>query len=49
MAANLPFYLSDDEDMKQDNEEQEQLKAFVSLPDKIILGWKKYFARGVSL
>ncbi|CAF1513322.1 unnamed protein product [Rotaria sordida] len=39
-APNVPFSLSDD-DMKQDNgddedEDEEQLKAFVSLPDKIV-------------
>ncbi len=37
-ARNLPFSLSGD-DMKQDNdddEDKEQLKAFVPLPDKIV-------------
>ena len=37
-ALNLLFSLSDD-DMKQDNddeEDKEQLNAFVSLPDKIV-------------
>jgi hypothetical protein len=37
-APSLPFSLSDD-DMKQDNdddEDKEQLKAFMSLPDKIV-------------